>query len=381
MEESFLALDFGSGQISAVLSIYDEDTNTCRVRYAMRKNCPSISACYILDFDKTVSILNNLLAEISQYTQFTPTVVVGLRGEFVNFVRSNGDCTLKNHDIVTAKDVKAVLDDSIPKTLSEEMEVVHLVAQRFLLDGKERSKPEGLSGNWLEADTFISYVLSSHLTNLNRVLAAVGYEDCEFIPTLLTLADTLVKPEEKQARTLLLDIGARHSSVALYYKGLLEGAWELPFGAEQIPQEVAEILQVDLSEAKTMLKNYEYGNDEVMDDLLDEAAKNFVTKLHRELIQTMAYIKHLPTKAVLTGGGADMIVRNAVKNVFNMHRVRIATHDGLIADSEEMLAPAYTSALSLSLYSQRNGAQLRGSTTRRTTKGIFNKVLAKLGLN
>lgn len=376
-----MALDFGSGQVSAVLSIYDEDTNTCRVRYAARKKCPSVNACYILDFEKTVQALGELLAETTEYAKFTPTVVVGLRGEFVNFTRSNGDLTLKNHNIVNKKDIKAVLDESVPKTLSEEMEVVHLQPQRFLLDGTERSNPEGLSGNWLEADCFVSYVLSSHLTNLNRVLAAVGYEDCEFIPTVLTLCDTLLKPEEKQARTLLLDVGGQHSSAALYHKGILEGAWEIPLGAEHIVQEVAEVLQIDLPEAKNLLKTYEYGNDEVMDDLLDEAAKSLVTALHKEFTQDLPYIKYSPQQAVLTGGGADVIFRNALKNGLGLRRVRLAAHDGLIADNEDMLAPAYTSALSLSLYSQRNGAQLRGSTAKQATKGLFNKVLAKLGLN
>ena len=382
MEETFLALDFGSGQISAVLSIYDEDTNTCRVRYAMRKKCPSVNACYILDFDKTVQAVSELLAETNEYAKFTPTMVVGLRGEFVNFIRSNGDLTLKNHNIVNKKDIKAVLDESVPKTLNEEMEVVHLLPQRFLLDGTERSNPEGLSGNWLEADSFVSYVLSSHLTNLNRVLAAVGYEDCEFIPTVITLCDTLLKPEEKQARTLLLDIGGQHSSAALYHKGILEGAWEIPFGAEYIPQEVAEVLQIDLSEAKNLLKTYEYGNDEVMDDLLDEAAKSLVVRLHKEFTQALSYIKYPPQQAVLTGGGADIILRNALKSGLGLRRVRLATHDGLIADSEDMLAPVYTSALSLSLYSQRNGTQLRGGSARKSAaKGLFNKVLTKLGLN
>ena len=381
MEETFLALDFGSGQISAVLSIYDYNTNTCRVRYAMRKSCPSVSACYILDFEKTVNALSELLAEANEYAKFTATIVVGLRGDFVSFRRCNGDLALTGHNIVTPKDVRAVLDEAIPKTLSEEMEIVHLLPQRFLLDGKEREKPEGLTGNWLEADCFLSCVTSSHLTNLNRVLATVGYEDCEFVPTILTLCDTLIKPEEKQARTLLLDVGGQYTSAALYHKGILEGAWEIALGAEQIAQEVAEVLQIELSDAQKMLKDYEYGEDEVMDDVLDEAAKTLITKLHRELVQALAYIKYPPQQAVLTGGGANISLRNAIKQVLNLRRVRMAAHDGLIADSEDMLAPAYTSALSLTLYAQQHDTQRPEGFSRRATKGLIDKLLTKFGFN
>ena len=381
MEETFLALDFGSGQISAVLSIYDEETNTCRVRYATRKTCPSVSACYILDFEQTVQTLTELLSEVGEYAKFTPTLVVGLRGDFVSFLRSNGDLALTEHHIVTKDDINTVLDESLPKNLSEEMEAVHLLPQRFLLDGKERTKPEGLDGNWLEADSFVTCVLSSHLTNLSRVLAAVGYEDCQFIPTVLTLCDTLIKPEEKQTRTLLLDVGGQYTSAALYHKGILEGAWEIPLGAEQITQEVADVLQIELSDAQKMLKDYEYGNDDAVDDVLDEAAKTLVNKLHRELVQALPYIKYPPQQAVLTGGGANVSLRNALKNVLNLRRVRLASHDGLIADSEDMLAPAYTSALSLSLYSQRHGSQMCENPARRVTKGLIDKLLTKFGFN
>ena len=381
MEETFLALDFGSGQISAVLSIYDDHTDTCRVRLSTRKSCPSVSACYILDFDKTVNTLTELLAEVSEYAKFTPTLVVGLRGDFVSFCRCNGDLALNANSFITQKEINAVLDESLPKTFSEDMEVVPLLPQRFLLDGQERANPQGLTGNWLEADCFASGVLSSHLTNLNRVLAAVGYEDCLFIPTILTLCDTLIKPEEKQGRTLLLDIGGQYSAAALFHKGILEGAWEIPLGAEQITQEVADVLQIDLSEAQKMLKDYEYGEDEVMDDVLDEAARTLVNKLHRELVQALPYIKYPPQQAVLTGGGANLALRNALKNVLGVRRVRLASHDGLIADSEDMLAPAYTSALSLSLYSQQHGSQLRENPARCAAKGLIDKLLTKFGFN
>ena len=381
MEESFIALDFGSGQISAVLTTYDDQTGTCRVRHATHKQCPSVSACYILDFDKTVQAVGELLQELSEYSRLNPTVVVGLRGEFVSFRRSSGYLTLDPQQIITEKNLYTVLDEAFPKDLSEELEVVHIFPQCFILDGKQGVKPVGLSGNWLEVETFVSCALRGPLNNLNRVMAAVGHEDFEGVPSLLTLCDTLLKSEEKQARTLLLDIGWQHSSAALYQKGILEAAWELPFGDEHITQEVSEVLQNELAETKSILKNYEYGEDEVLDDVLDEAAKNFFKKLHKEFTQSLAYIKHPPQQIVLTGGGANLPLKNAAKVVLNARRVRIATHDNLIADSADLLAPGYTSALSLALYSQTHGDRPLRAQAPHKLQGLFDKVLSKLGLN
>lgn len=380
MEESYIALDFGSGQITAVLSIYDEDTGTSRVRYATRKHCPTVSACYILDFDKTVRAVGELLQEVSQYAPYSPTIVVGLRGEFLSFRRSDGSVSL-NGQIITEQQVRAVLDDTLPKPLPEEIEVVNLLPQAFILDGKFGVKPEGLQGNWLEAISFVSCAPKSHLANLNRVMAAVGCEEFEGIPTILTLYETLLKPAEKQARTLLLDVGFQHSSALLCHKGIIEYAWELPFGAEYIIYEVANVLQNEFEEAHAILKNYTYGDDEILDDVLDEAANQLMRKIRSELVQSLTYIRYPLQQVILTGGGADMPLRNAAKQILGAHRVRLARHDDLSADSDDMLAPAYTSALSLALYSQQHGDPTPEISARRKPKGIFDRLLAKFGFN
>ena len=91
MQQHFIALDFGSGQISAVLTVYDEETGTCRVRHALREKCPSVKTCYILDFDKTVRTVGKIFQQFhNEYHSFSPVVTVGLRGDFLSFRRSGG---------------------------------------------------------------------------------------------------------------------------------------------------------------------------------------------------------------------------------------------------------------------------------------------------
>lgn len=383
MSQNFLALDFGSGQISAALTVYDEDTGTCRVRHAAVERCPAVSACYILDFDQAVAALSRIFSQMNEYVTFSPTVAVGLRGDFLSFRRASG---FKNIDsknrLITDKDVRDALDNSVPANLPENLEVVDLLPQGYTVDGRTGvQNPVGLEGFCLEAETFLSCGLVTHLNNLNRVLAKAGCEDFEAVPTVLALCGTLLKPEEKQSGVLLLDVGAQNSSAALYHKGLLENAWEMPFGADIIAQEVADVLQNDLKSAKEILRNYSYGDDEVMDDVLDEAARKLLNAVKKELLQSLCYVKHPPATAVLSGGGAEMNVKNAAKSVLGVRRARIASHEDLIADGEDLLAPAYTSALSLALHSQRHGGQTRAKPAQSKAAGLLDRMLARLGLN
>ncbi len=384
MSQNFIALDFGSGQIAAVLSVYDEATGTCRVRHALREPCPSINGCYILDFDRTVATVSRVLAQMNDFITFTPTVAVGLRGGFLSYRRSSGFKNIDNKNgLISDQDVRDALDNSVPPTLPETLEVVDLLPLSYNVEGAAGvQNPVGLAGLFLEAETFLSLGVKAHLNNLNRVMVAAGCEDFEAAPTILTLCDTLLKPEEKQGSLMLLDIGAQNSSAALYYKGFLQEAFELPIGADVCVQEVAEVLQQDLPQTRKMLRSYAYGDDEVMDDVLDEAARKMLKKLHKEFTQSLNYIQHPPAQLVLTGGGAEINVKNAAKGVLGVRRTRIASHESLIADSEDLLAPAYTSALSLALYSQRHGGMSTASqNARQKATGFLDKMLTKLGLN
>lgn len=376
-----MALDFGSGQISAALAAYDERTGTCRVRHALQMPCPSVSACYILDFDQTVHTLRRMLQEVQPYAPVNPTVCVGLRGDFLAFRRSGGFLAVTGkNQLITEREVRAALDQSVPAHLSDTLEVVDLLPQTFTLDGKTGiQNPVGLAANCLEAETFISTAPKTHLQNLNRVMEAVGLEDFEAVPSVLALCDTLVKPEEKQASTLLLDVGAQHSSAALYHKGLLEAAWEMPLGADLITRELADVLQNEVAEARQVLRDYTYGDDEILDEVLDESAVKLIKSLHHEWTQHLSYVKYPPSQLVLTGGGADLPVKNVAKQVLGVRRARTAAHDELIADAAEWLAPAYTSALSLLLYSQRHGDRATAAE-QAAPAGLWGRLLSKLGL-
>ena len=108
-----------------------------------------------------------VLRQLCEAASFAPTVVVGLRGGFLSFRRSGGTQSIESkNSVITSKDVRAALDNSVPESLDENLEVVNLLPQSFTIDGKTGiQKPEGLVGNFLEAETFLSCALSTHLNN------------------------------------------------------------------------------------------------------------------------------------------------------------------------------------------------------------------------
>ena len=143
-----------------------------------------------------------------------------------------------------------------------------------------------------------------------------------------------MRPEEKKNTTLFLDIGGTNTSALLYHKGSILQGWEMPLGAEIIVQEVADVLQSDLDSTRKTLSQYEYGDDEIVDDVLDEASKKLMKAIKKELLNSVDYLKFPPTSAVLSGGGTGESVREAAKNVLNLRKARLAVCEDLIPDAE-----------------------------------------------
>ena len=144
------------------------------------------------------------------------------------------------------------------------------------------------------------------------------------------------------------------------------------------------------NEMKFVLKElYKRNIKGICPTLVGETPKNLQKQLslfkqiQKELRQSLSYIKYGAPQAVLTGGGANLAIKNAVKSVLGPRRVRLAAHDDMIADSEDLLSPSYTSALSLALYSQKHGgaSAAASSSLRSKAAGLFEQMLAKLGLN
>lgn len=383
MTRNILALDFGSERITAVLAAIDEETATVRLRRAIRQPCSAINAGFIRDMAAAADALNKVFAEIAEYVSFNPSVIVGLRGNFLSFKRSRGFTSIegRNHS-VSAKDIQNALNNAIPSSLNEMLDVVDILPLTYAIDGSTDIKqPRGLSGCNLEAETFISCAMITHLENLNKVLSSCECNEYQVMPSCIALSETLLKEEEKKAGVLLLDIGAEHSSAVLYHKGFPVDAWELEGGTNQIAQELANVLQNDFADARKELDAYTPGDDEVIDDVLEDAALKLFKNLHKELTHQFNFVKYPPTHLVLCGGGADKTRLKACKTVFKVRKARLAAHEDMSADFANADSGTYTTALSLILHTLDRDDVLSAPASVGKEEGFFDGLLNKLGLN
>lgn len=381
MNRDILSLDFYGGEIIAALAALDEETDTLRIRHLSRRPCRAFAGAFVRDMQGAQEELSKVFAEISKYVSFNPSVVVGLRGNFLSFKRSSGFKSVDSRNkVIGTREMEEAVHTSIPLNLSDTLEVVDVLPQFYSLDGNTGIKnPKGMVGAILEVETFLSLGMASHLSNLNQVFSNCECNEYQVVPTSVAIGETLLSADEKQAGVLLWDIGNGLSSGVLYYKGILMGGWELPFGTDRLVEAAADLLQNDADTTREILQEYESGSDVIIDEILEDAAEKLLTDTVKELRQSLPFLQYPASRLVLCGDGANKSVLKAAKKVFGVRKARLGAFENLIADCPADL-PVYCGALALIRHAlDRETKQLGVAKAKET--GLLDGILDKLGLS
>ncbi len=381
MTRELLSLDFYGEGITAALACLDEQTGTLRIRHVLRQPSHSFHGGVVRELAGARETLTRVFNNMTQYTRGNPLVIAGVHGNFLSFRHSTGTAyTEARSQLIRESDIRNALDTSIPPHLSEMLEVVDILPLSYSIDDQHgMPNPQGMHGYSLEAETFLTLGVRTHLTNLNQVLEESGCEEYQLFSSVVALGDTLLTPADKGGKTLLLDIGENGTSGVLYHKNSLWEGWELPFGLDKVAEQMADLLQNDLPTVSKLITQYE--PDPIMDEVLEDAAKPLVQQIRKELVQTqsLAYLHHPPTQLVLCGQGANPVLLKLLKDTLGMSKARLGTFDHLIADCEADLPP-YAGAMALLEHALTREERQYGAAPVKET-GFLGNLLAKFGLN
>ena len=381
MPRNILSLDFYGSTITAALASLDDDTRTLRIRHVLQRTCRSFSGAFVRDMAGAEEGISKVFEEMNEYINGEPSVVVGLRGNFLSFKSSSGFKSIDTRNrIIGDKEIDEAIRNSVPINLSDSLEVVDILPQSYTIDGNAGIlDPKGMAGFTLEIGTFLSYALVTHLNNLNNVLAACRCPEYLLLPSSLALGETLVTEGEKHAGALLLDLGEESVSVLLYNKGILLDGLELPYGLNRRAEFVADLLQNDVETAQEVLKDYEPGADEIMDEVVEDAETQMLRGINKEILQAFClHLKHPAPNLILCGSGATKQIIKSAKTIFNAKKARLGIVDHLITDCPAD-NPAYTGALSLLRHALDREQSQTGNVVQTKESGLFTGFLDKLG--
>lgn len=378
-----VSLDIGTSKVRAIIG---EVTNgTINIIGVGSADSEGIRKGAIVDIDQTVKSIRSAIEHAERMVGIhIDEVFVGISGNHIALQTSHGVVAVSNEDReIGEEDIARVQQAAKVIALPPERQIIDIIPKQYLVDGLDGiQEPRGMIGVRLEVEATIVTGAKTAVHNLLRVVEKAGLKVAGVSLMCLTAGHLSLTKDEKLMGTVLVDIGAGATTIAIFEGGSLAATSTLPIGGDFITSDISIGLrtQMDIAE-KIKLK---YGCAVVDDAAADTVFK--VTKLgsnvEKETSQVdLAYIieprvqeifhlirnevnrlgySHLNGGYVLTGGSVNLPGTLAIAQAELNHSVRIAVPDFIgVRDASYTSGVGMISYLQKSLRNRQPGAVKR----------------------
>ncbi|WP_426447689.1 cell division protein FtsA [Paenibacillus sp. S-38] len=366
-----VSLDIGTSKVRVIIGeVVNGAINIIGVGSA---DSEGIRKGSIVDIDQTVQTIRSAVDHAERMVGIQiAEVYVGIAGNHIALQSSHGVVAVSNEDReIGDDDIERVIQAAKVIPLAPEREIIGVVPNQYVVDGTDQiHDPRSMIGVRLEVEATIVTGTKTAIHNLLRVVEKSGLKVAGLILMSLASGHLALSKDEKNIGTVLVDIGAGATTIAIFNENNLVATSTLPIGGEYITNDIAYGLktQADIAE-KIKLK---FGCA-----LVDHAASDQVFKVNRigsntdkefsqvdlaniiePRVQEIFHLIRLevqrlgfgdlPGGYVLTGGTVAMPGMLAVAQMELATSVRIAVPDYIgVRDS------SYTSGVGIIQYASR----------------------------
>jgi cell division protein FtsA len=297
--------------------------------------------------------------------------------------------------VITREDVADCLAQGSRAAAPEGSAPLHAFKIRCAVDNEPApDDPVGLAGAVLNAEILGIGVKDSYVANIEAMLARAGLELDEIVAAPFAAAEAVLIDDEKELGVLLLDIGARSTSFALFERGALIGCGGVGVGGEHITRDVAQIFGSPIAHAERMktlhgsvltgpgdehrLLDFPQLGDgaEIVRHSKAELAQVIAPRFEETLEMALAALpgganaRRSVRRAVLTGGGSLLLgARETAERMIGV-KTRLGRPAPLSGAPEAATAPQFAVAFGVLRYAARQRAEHKRAAARPRLKAI-----------
>ena len=182
------------------------------------------------------------------------SATVNINGAHVNGMNSRGVIAVSTPDREIGPDEWMRVEEAATIVqLPANREIIQVFAKNYRLDGQDNIKdPIGMHGVRLEVDTHIVTAVTPNVRTLDAVLEKAGVAAAHKTISGLAAAEAVLTRQQKEAGTLVMDIGAGTTNLAVIEDGEVQHVGVIPVGGMHITNDLAIGLKNDLDIAEAV---------------------------------------------------------------------------------------------------------------------------------
>lgn len=366
----YAGLDIGTSAVRIIVGVIDQEQTGNKLRIIGHGQAGSVGMRKgaIVHIDDMVDSIREAKQKAEDLTGMPLThVTCNVNGAHVFGVDSRGVIAISNHDREIREDDRFRAEEAATiLKLPPNQEIVQVFAKSFRVDGQGSIKdPVGMHGVRLEADTHLVVAASPNVKAIETVLEKAGLQPNHITVSSLASAEAVMERQQKEAGTLLINIGAGTTNLVIIEDGEVQFVSVLPVGGMHITNDLAIGLRTDLDVAESIKKEHgtlesvnmasiEIDNNGVKEKFQKHEVKHIIESRVDELfdlvereLKKVGRSRKLPGGVVITGGTAKLPgLANFAKDKLQLaSRIgQIQPINGLIEETDD---PSFATAIGL----------------------------------
>ncbi|HJQ08619.1 MAG TPA: cell division protein FtsA [Candidatus Saccharimonadales bacterium] len=252
----YVGLDVGTSAVRCVIGALDPN-NPSKLSIIGHGSAPNMGMRkgIVVHVEEVADAIAQAITEAERISGMqVQGVTVNVNGSHVSGLNSKGVIAISaaNREI-TVEDRLRVEEAATIVQLPTNREIIQVFAQNYRLDGQDNIKdPVGMHGVRLEVDTHIVTAATPNLRNLDMALGKAQVVVHNRTLSSLAAAEAVLSRQQKEAGTVLIDIGAGTTSLVVLEDGEVQHVAVLPIGGQHITNDLAIGLRTDLDIAETV---------------------------------------------------------------------------------------------------------------------------------
>ena len=314
-EHTTVGIDLGSNHIKVVVTsiTQEEGKKTFRVLGTGSADSLGIRRGYVEDpseAGKQLAIALRAAEKSSGISIREAEIAIGEAGLAAmtgtgTVMVGRGDMEVSELDISKANEI---CESALPTSFTQNKHIIDRLALAPKIDGKTVSygKPEGMKGIKLETKTMFIACLEPHLSAVAKTVEHNSVDIIDVTAGPIAASVVCLSKSQKMAGCVLADIGAQTTSLIVYEDNMPVSVEILPFGGQDITNDIALGLKISIEEAEGIkvgaVTQLNFSKKK-LDDII-HARLSDIFELIEGHLKKIGRNKMLPAGIFLTGGGA-----------------------------------------------------------------------------
>ncbi|WP_344975341.1 cell division protein FtsA [Compostibacter hankyongensis] len=269
-----VGLDIGTTKIAAIAGRKNEFGKLEILGFG-RANSYGVQHGMVLNIDQTIKAIHSALENCyaSNPNLVVEEVYVGIAGHHIKSLQTRGDIVRNDTETeISQKEIDQLINDQYKTYIPAGDQIIDVIPQEYTVDSIPNiADPIGMAGVKVGANFHIITGDKNAIRNINRSVEKAGLVTKDLVLQPLASAAAVMCDQDLEAGVAIVDIGGGTTDLAVFYEGILKHTAVIPYGGENITNDIKNGLGVLKTQAEQM--KVQFGSA-----LADEAITNaFIT--------------------------------------------------------------------------------------------------------